>query len=133
MTTTNLLHLAVTAATAVLAVWGNLAYRAGRGRAGRAAMRPETAAAAARVLLDYNGSERLRFQLVNTMLATAAGSLLVPMVLGGWNRPVPTGLVFVGLGCLVLALVWLVDFALRPLPDPTQRRRLSVRSVEDGR
>jgi hypothetical protein len=133
MTTTNLLILAVTAPTAALAEWGNLAYQTGRARAERAATQPETAAAAARVLLDYHGSEHLRFRLVNTLLATATGTLLVPMVLGGWDRRVPTGLAFVGLGCLALALVYLADFALRPLPDPTRPTPLPAPRAEGER
>jgi hypothetical protein len=133
MTTTNLLILAVTAATAVLAGWGHLAYHAGRARAERAATRTDTAAAAARVLRDYHGSERLRFQLITTLLVVAAGTLLVPMAVGGWDRPIPTGLVFVGLGCLVLALVWLAEFALRPLPVPTQAASLPAPRAEAER
>ncbi len=133
MTTTNLLILAVTAATAVLAGWGYLAYQTGRARAERAATRPDTAAEAARVLRDYHGSERLRFQLITTMLVVATGALLVPMAVGGWDRPIPTGLAFVGLGCLVLALVWLAEFALRPLPVPAQPVSLPAPRAEAER
>ncbi len=133
MTTTNLLHVAVTAATAVLAGWGHLAYHTGRARAECAATRPDTAAAAARVLRDYHGSERLRFQLITTMLVVATGTLLVPMALGGWDRPIPTGLAVVGQGCLVLALVWLAEFALRPLPVPTQPASLPAPRAEAQR
>jgi hypothetical protein len=133
MTTTNLLIFAVTAATAVLAGWGHLACHTGRARAQRAATRPDTAAAAARVLRDYHGSERPRFRLVTTMLVMPTATLLVPMALGGWDRPIPTGLAFVGLGCLVLALGWLADFALRPLPVPTQPASLPAPSGEAKR
>jgi hypothetical protein len=133
MTITNLLILAATAATAGLAGWGHLAYQTGRARTQRAATQPETAAAAARVLRDYHGSERLRFQLITTMLVVATGTLLVPMAVGGWNRPIPTGLTVVGLGCLVLALVWLADFALRPLPVPTQPASLPAPRAEGER
>jgi hypothetical protein len=132
MTTTNLLILAVTAATAVLAGWGHLAYQTGRARTQRAATRPDTAAAAARVLRDYHG-ERPRFQLITTLLVVATGTLLVPTALSGWNRQIPTGLAFVGLGCLVLALVWLAEFALRPLPVPTQPASLPAPRAEGER
>jgi hypothetical protein len=132
MTTSNLLTLAATGATAALAGWGNLAYRAGRARAERAALRPETTATATRVLRDYQGSERLRFQLINTLLVIATTALLAPMLLGGWDHRIPTGLAGLGLACLALVLGWLADFALRPLPDPTRPRpgRLSGTSVE---
>jgi hypothetical protein len=119
MTTTNLLALAVTVASVAFAVWGNLAYRAGRARAEHAAMHPATAAAATRLLRDYHASERPRFRLINTLLATAAGALLVPMPLGGWDHRIPAGLVEVGLACLGMALVYLADFALRPPTAPT--------------
>jgi hypothetical protein len=133
MTTTNLLVLAVTTATTALAVWGNLAYRAGRARAERAATQPDTAAAAARVLRDDHGSERPRFQLINTLLVAAAGTLLVPMALRGWGRPIPAGLADVGLASLILALVYLTDFALRPLPVPTRPASLPAPSAEAER
>lgn len=97
------------------------------------ASNPEPAAAAARLLRDYQGSERPRFQLINTLLAIAATVLVAPMALGGWDRPIPVGLVEVGPGCLLLALGWLADFALRPLHIPTESRRLPITSVEDKR
>jgi hypothetical protein len=133
MTTSNLLLLAATAATAAAAVWGNLAYRAGRARAERATLHPATAAAAARTLRDYHASERARFQLINTLLAVAAGALLVPMALRGWDHHLPAGLVGVGLACLGMAVGWLADFALRPLHLAIRPSQLPITSAEEER
>jgi hypothetical protein len=133
MTTTNLLILAAVVASVAFAVWGNLAYRVGRACAERAAMQPETAAQAARALRDYHGSERPRFQLINTLLVIAASMLVLPMAQRGWDRPIPGRLAGVGLACLGMALVYLADFALRPLHVPTQPASLPAPSVEADR